>query len=501
MKKLFVIIVVLSLFTVACQNRSEQDAADSHAEHENLSYTIYSDELELFVKFPPLITGERATFITHFTRLSDHKPLLQGELTLTLSGPSTQSVVVDTPARPGIFEPSIIPDTSGDFTLSFTIETETLIVEFIIDHLEVFDDDEEAEAHAAECEEHDHRRGGISFLKEQAWKIDFETQPVERSDYQEIIKTTGKILPAQGDEYLITARHGGIVVFRKRNIFPGNKVRKGESLFNISASGLVHDNIQEKYLQTKSKYEKSKANYLRNKSLIQDKLITESEFLESKYEFEIDSNAFQVILNNYFEGGTEIRFSETGFIQQVYVSEGEFVEQGQPLASISLNQDLIIQADVPQQYFHKLGFITSANIETPYDNKIYDIDNLDGKMISYGRNTDPSGLFTPVYFQIKNPGKLIPGSFIEVFLKAKPVRGVIVIPRSALMEEFGNYYVFIQTGGESYEKSEVTIEHDNGMNVMVRGGLQEDDRVVTKGAYRIKLASMSNDLPSHGHVH
>ncbi len=501
MKKLFATIVVLSLFTVACQDRSTQNAVDDHAEHDDLSYTIYSDELELFVEFPPLIIGKTATFITHFTRLEDFKPLLQGVLTLSLSGTSTQSVVVENPSGPGIFEPSITPDTSGNFTLTFTIETETLIIEFIIEQVEVFADDEEAELHAAECEDHDHGGDGISFLKEQAWKIDFETQFVERSDFQEIIKTTGRILPAQGDEYMITARHGGIVVFRKNNIFSGNNVRKGESLFNISASGLVDDNIQEKYLQTRSKYEKSKANYIRNQSLIQDKLITERVFLESKYEFEIDSNAFQVIRNNYFEGGAEIRSPETGFIQQVYVSEGEFVEQGQPLVSISLNQNLIIQADVPQQYFHKLGFITSANIVTPYDNKIYDIDNLDGQLISYGRNTDPSGLYIPIYFQIKNPGKLIPGSFIEVYLKAKPVRDVIVIPRSALIEEFSNYYVFIQTGGERYEKSEVTVENDDGMNVMIRAGLQEDDRVVTKGAYRIKLASMSSDLPSHGHVH
>jgi len=501
MKKIFVIITVLSLFATACQQNSKQNAADDQPEHDNLSFTIYSDELELFVEFPPLIIGKSATFITHFTRLEDFKPLLQGVLTLTLSGPSTQSVAVEGPSRPGIFEPSITPDTSGDFTLSFTIETETLIVEFIIEHVEIFTGDEEAELHAAECEDHDHGGDGIRFLKEQVWKIDFETQFVERSDFQEIIKTTGRILPAQGDEYMITARHGGIVVFRKNNIFSGNKVRKGESLFNISASGLVDDNIKEKYLQTRSKYEKSKANYIRNQSLIRDKLITEREFLESKYEFEIDSNAFQVIRHNYFEGGAEIRSPETGFIQRVYVSEGEFVEQGQLLASISLNQNLIIQADVPQQYFHKLEFITSANIVTPYDNKLYDIDNLDGHLISYGRNTDPSGLYTQVYFQMNNPGKLMPGSFVEVYLKAKPVRDVIVIPRSALIEEFSNYYVFIQTGGERYEKSEVTVENDDGMNVMIRAGLQEDDRVVTKGAYRIKLASMSSDLPSHGHVH
>jgi len=500
MKKLFAIIAVLSLFNAGCQNRSTQDATAS-LEHESLSYTIFSEDLELFVEFPTLIVGESATFITHFTQLSDYKPLLQGELTLSLTGPSTQSIVVEGPERPGIFEPSIIPDTTGVFVLSLTIETETLITEFIIEELEVFADDVTAEAHAAECEDHDHGGGGTSFLKEQAWKIDFETQPVTRSDYQEIIKTTGKILPAQGDEYMITARHEGIVVFRKSNIFSGNKVRKGELLFNISASGLVDDNIKEQYLQTVAKYEKSKANYIRNKSLIQGQLITESEFLESKYEFEIDSNAFQVILKNYSEGGGEVRAAATGFIQQVYVSEGEFVEQGQPLASISSNQSLIIEADVPQQYFHKLGFIKSANIETPYDNKIYDIDNLDGKLISYGRNTDPSGLYTPVYFQIKNPGKLIPGSYIEVYLKAKPVRDALVIPRSALIEEFGNYYVFIQTGGESFEKTEVTIENDDGIYVMIREGLHEDDRVVTKGAYRIKLASMSSDLPSHGHVH
>jgi multidrug efflux pump subunit AcrA (membrane-fusion protein) len=42
---------------------------------------------------------------------------------------------------------------------------------------------------------------------------------------------------------------------------------------------------------------------------------------------------------------------------------------------------------------------------------------------------------------------------------------------------------------------------DNGNEVQILSGLKEGDRVVTKGAYQVKLASASNAIPAHNHEH
>ncbi len=258
-----------------------------------------------------------------------------------------------------------------------------------------------------------------------------------------------------------------------------------------------------KFQQAKSIYEKAKTDFKRAKELIKNKLISEKEFLEIKVNYENSKAVYENIAQNYSIGGDRITAPITGFIKNVYVNEGQYVEMGQPIASIVKNKRLIIKAEVSQKYFSKLPEIYSANFITPYDNKTYDIEDLNGKLISYGKNTDKTSFYTPVYFEIDNRGNLISGSFIEIFLKANAILNALIVPYAALIEEQGNFYVYVQISGETFEKREVKLGANDGINVQILSGIKENERVVTKGAYRIKLATMASALPdSHaGHAH
>ncbi|MBA7558128.1 Multidrug resistance protein MdtA [subsurface metagenome] len=283
---------------------------------------------------------------------------------------------------------------------------------------------------------------------------------------------------------------------------------KQEDLFLISGAGLVDDNVKEKYIHSKANFEKCRADLERAKQLITDKLISQKEFLEANLKYKQAEATFNTIAKNYSDGGEKITSPATGFISNVFVIEGQYVDMGQTLAKIIKNQKMIIKADVPPQHYAKLNRIHSANFITPYNNKTYDIANLNGKLISYGKSTDRSSIYTPVYFEIENiltnttrEERLIPGSFIEIYLKAKPIPEAIIIPYSALIEEYEKYFVFVQKTGESFEKREVKLGGRDGKNVHVLSGIKENERVVTKGAFRIRLVSLSNELQSGGHVH
>jgi multidrug efflux pump subunit AcrA (membrane-fusion protein) len=126
---------------------------------------------------------------------------------------------------------------------------------------------------------------------------------------------------------------------------------------------------------------------------------------------------------------------------------------------------------------------------------------LNGKIISYGKSAMGNSAFLSITFEIDNIGNLFPGSVAEVFLKSSPIPNALVIPVSALMEEQGNFYVYVQTGGESFQKREIKIGTGDGENVQVLSGIEEGERVVTKGGYQIKLSSASGELPAHGHEH
>jgi multidrug efflux pump subunit AcrA (membrane-fusion protein) len=61
--------------------------------------------------------------------------------------------------------------------------------------------------------------------------------------------------------------------------------------------------------------------------------------------------------------------------------------------------------------------------------------------------------------------------------------------------------VFVQHGGETFERRVVTLGTRTGDLVQVTDGLKPDERVVTKGAYLVRLSSLSTSRPAHGHVH
>ena len=97
--------------------------------------------------------------------------------------------------------------------------------------------------------------------------------------------------------------------------------------------------------------------------------------------------------------------------------------------------------------------------------------------------------------------KLADGSLTQVQIAMGDGEQTTLVPESALLEDYGNYSVVLQLGGESFERRPITIGKRNGKNVEVLKGLKVGDVVVTTGAYQVKMASMSGTTPAHGHDH
>ena len=76
-----------------------------------------------------------------------------------------------------------------------------------------------------------------------------------------------------------------------------------------------------------------------------------------------------------------------------------------------------------------------------------------------------------------------------------------VVPEPAIIDDAGRPVVFVQKGGETFLRRPVKIGIRNTGMVQVLEGVNPGDRVVTKGAYLIRLSTMSSAVPAHGHVH
>lgn len=502
MKQLFFYTVAL-LLMVACQSKqnnsgnSKEGAATT--ELPSLAYTVYTDNTELFAEFRTLVVGDTAKLGGHFTHLGElFKAITDGTITITLEvGDNKISQESTVSSSPGIFRFAVLPAQAGVGKLVFDIKNKDYTDQIVIDNVTVFTDEKAAIASKKE----EPKGNQISYLKEQAWKVEFANMPVVRQSFNEVIKTTGEILTAQGDEMVITANTNGVVTFTGNKAVVGTSVRSGEMLFSISGKNLTDGNTETRYTQAKVAYEKAKADYDRAQELVKDNIVSQRDFLETKAKYETEQANYNNLSRNYQSGGQKVVSPISGFVKNILVAEGQYVSVGQPIASVSQNRSLVLKAEVSQKYFSKLPLISSANFKTAYDNNTYSIESLNGKLLSFGKSNDANTLFIPVTFSFDNKGEVVPGSLVDVYLKLQPFDGAIVIPVSSLIEEQGLFYAYVQTAGESFVKRELKLGGSDGINIQVLAGLNEGERVVTKGGYQIKLATASGAIPLHGHAH
>ena len=104
-----------------------------------------------------------------------------------------------------------------------------------------------------------------------------------------------------------------------------------------------------------------------------------------------------------------------------------------------------------------------------------------------------------MFFEVDDTGFKPEGTILEFCLKSNPLHSQIVIPKTAIMENRGKYYVYLQVTGESYTKSEIQIAWEDGNMVQVLSGLNEGDVIVGMGVVYVRAASDNNAIPVHSH--
>lgn len=498
-KATFALIIII-LITVGCDHDADyahggQESASIKTDHiEKEASTLYSDKLELFVEFDPIVVGKTSTFLTHLTNLNDeYSPLTDAEVTLSLVvGELTQNFTSQ-PVRDGIYRFGIAPQFAGEGKLIFNITTPDFNDQFVIKQIHVYGKTDNIHAHGPDAVS-----GQVTYLKEQAWSTDFNVELLMAEEFSVVINASGEILAMPGEKQNLVAKNEGIVLFSTKNLVQGSSVKKGDLLFTISGKGFTDDNISVKFHEARLQFEKSKNQYRRHEKLVEENIVSRSRFAESRSQYLVDSVAYFNLKETVSDGGLKVFAPITGYIHDLNVSEGQFTSTGTLLATISNNKIMLLRADVPQQFFSLLGKISDATFRPAYSEKVYTIEELNGRLLAKASSVAENNHYMPVYFEVINDGTLLEGAFAEFHLKTNPQPGKLIIPVTAFIEEQNNFYVYVQLSGESFLKKQVLPGDSDGIYSEVVSGLMEGDRIVVKGPLLLKASSVST-APIHSH--
>lgn len=337
----------------------------------------------------------------------------------------------------------------------------------------------------------------IIFPAEKARAAGVEVGTAEAGPFRAVIPASGTLLAAPGDGTTVVANVAGVVTFPSP-ITEGLYVEKGAPLLCLSSARLQDGDPA---ARARIAYETARAEYERAGELVKERIVSQKDFEAARAAYETARIAYEAFARSGSARGTLVEAPAAGYVGSLLVGEGDYVTVGTPLMTLSRNSRLWLRADVPARYAAELASATAARFRPLSEERVYGLDEVNGRRLAYGRSVEAGSAYLSVTFQLDNPGSLVPGLFTEVWLLGEERPDVISLPVTALTEEQGIHYVYIQLDEECYRKQPVECGATDGVRVEITAGLAGGERVVTAGAVHVRLAGAADAIPGHTHNH
>ncbi len=500
MKRIFLLTAAIALFS-ACGDE-HIDSQHGHDHGTSMSQTRWTDSLEVFVEHDQPAHPGTVTFTTHLTRLSDWSPVTEGTLVLYVRRPdgSKTGTASDSLIGPGIFRLSHNFASKGRHLLTLVYRHGTFTDTCRLGPLVVgSENDVSASTDGAE-------NAGISFLKEQQWRDDFSTAPVRYQEVRTMISVNGVLEAPSGRIVEVSAPVNGTIL-PNNSQFPsiGGQVAAGKTLTLLSPDP---GNV-EGLAQVRAEFMNAKSDLERVQRLHQRGAVSDKRRDEATNRFESAKAGYELLQSSSTwtadEDGTTLRIRTpiSGFIEDVSIRPGQRIEAGQRLFVIADPSRMLLIANVPAAQASILKDVADAWFSVEGYPDAYRVSALNGRLIARGNVIDQSTRTLRVAFEFDNPaGALSFGLFAVTRLETSGVDSVVAVPRSSVIDEGdGISVVYVQTGGESFERRRITTGRRGENYVEVTDGLTTVERLVGVGAQLVRLASMAGSVPEHGHTH
>jgi RND family efflux transporter MFP subunit len=501
--------LAIGVLSAGCNQSAAPDAAPE--EPAALSVTRWTDRTELFAEYPALAVGATSRFAIHLTRLDTFKPFTEGHVEVRLESGSGQPEVfrVDEPSRPGIFGIDVKPVQAGRRRLVIAIRAAEVTDEHQVGQVDVYPSPDAARSASSTGDE----APGISFLKEQQWSLDFATALVREEAVRESVRVPGRVEARPGGAADVLAPIDGRLTYVVE-VALGASVSRGQELARLlpppSAPGdlpqLQRARTEAQTALTLATRDRERAERLTTAGAAPGKRLDEARAAEEQAKARLAAAEASLAQDNAARaGGTSeaeglfvVRAPVTGVIARRDAATGTNVTTGSVLFRVVDASQVHVVGQIPEAETARARLASTAEIELPGQTNRLPA----GRLVNVGKVLDPQSRTLPVTFAFDNRTLGLPvGQTVFLHLLTDTTAPRPVVPAAAIVDDAGRPIVFVQREGETFERRAVTLGPRSGDIVQVTEGVKAGDRVVTRGAYLIRLASLSTSVPAHGHVH
>ena len=287
----------------------------------------------------------------------------------------------------------------------------------------------------------------------------------------------------------------------------GQSIKKDDALVDFYSTELAH---------AKSIYEIEKIQWLYDKKLLEirgallrtntvsQQLFDETKNSEMKTrrEFEVSRDTLLVygltaadVEKVEQESGSQkarltLRAPSDGLVISRDVAVGNLYDENDTLLVIAPLNRLWVWGNVFESDLDLVRLGQEWEIQFPFLKQ-----KIRGKVEYISNRVDPLSHAIRIRTSIPNAdGKLKSDMLVRGMLEISPVRGRVVIPRTALVVDNGHFHVFVESAKDPsiFERRGVSAAQEKGDRAIIAEGLKPGEKVVTVGG--LILAQMYEDL-------
>ena len=267
-----------------------------------------------------------------------------------------------------------------------------------------------------------------------------------------------------------------------------------EARLGFTSGGSFDVNDVPEVQNAKASYELAQSEFARIKSLLDQKVVSQSEYDQRRTQMEASRQQYEAAKNGAAQQyqslqaararvalarkaftDTVVRAPFNGVVAQRLVSVGDYVTKGMKIAVVVRVNPLRVQLTVPEQFIsavsvgQPVGFVVDAYPGRQFEGRV--------KYIAPAVQADQRAL--TVEAVVPNPkGDLKPGLFATARIEQHARTPGVLVPAAAVQTSSGTSRVFV-VNGDHVEERVVSIGQTVGDATEITNGLKAGERVAT----------------------
>ena len=296
-----------------------------------------------------------------------------------------------------------------------------------------------------------------------------EVFTIETSDVSRIIEIPGTIIPAE-EVQLFSEISGRI---QRINFKEGQRVQKGALLVQVDT-----DVLRAQKQQLKVQLDLAKKDEARKKALLAAKGISTEEYERSFSAMESIEAEMNLIDVQVSKGGIRAPFS--GRIGLRRISEGAYISPTTMITTLVQDDPVKVEFAISERYAGSVKNGQNVTFKLEGSDKKYT-----GKVFAFEPFVDAGTRMLTIRAELRNDGKLIPGTFVAIEYDLGIENGAMMVPTESIIPVLKGQKVMVVRDGIAKDiPVEVGIRTSD--RVQVVGDVKPGDQVLISGLLAVR---------------